>query len=104
MVSENYALALQAKGDRFKEEADRWIGANPDAWRYMTDQALLSANAGRRFGIGALCEHVRWHMFAQGDKNFKLNNNYRAAFARRLIREHPEVEPYIKTRGSVCDL
>lgn len=105
MVSENYALGLQAKGDRFKEEADRWIEANPDAWSYMTKQALISAGNGRRFGIKALCEVVRWQMRnVKGDTGFKLNNNHSAAFARRLIREHPEVEPYISTRGSVCDL
>lgn len=104
MTFEEDALMLQAKGDRFKEEADKWIEKNPGAWEYLTNSAVISANAGRRFGIGALCEHVRWHMFAQGDRNFKLNNNHRAAFARRLIREHPEVEPYISTRGSVLDL
>ena len=94
----------RSKGELFRGEADRWIENNPAAWNYMVSQAVKSANAGRRFGIGALCEHVRWHMFAKGDENFKLNNNYRAHFARRIIAEHPEVAPYISTRGSVLDL
>lgn len=97
-------LVDAAKGERFRSEADAWIDANPQAWAYMTEQALLSAHHRRRFGIGALCEHVRWHMFAKGDEGFKLNNNHRAAFARRLIRENPEIEPYIKVRDSVTDL
>lgn len=101
---ESEMLAEQAKGDRFKEEADRWVEDNPDAWAYMTSQAVSSANAGRRFGIGSLMEHVRWHMFAEGRTGFKCNNNHRAALARRIIAEHPEVRPYIKTRDSVCDL
>lgn len=103
MTSEWYAL--QAKGDRFKEEADAWIDANPEAWEFMASQAVMSARNRRLFGIGALCEVVRWQMRnVQGNTGFKLNNNHRAYFARRLIKEHPEVEPYIRTRGSVCDL
>lgn len=105
MSFEEDALMLQAKGDRFREEADRWIEANPDAWSYMTRQALVSAGNGRRFGIKALCEVVRWQMRnVQGDTGFKLNNNHSAAFARRLVKEHPEVEPYLSMRGSVLDL
>lgn len=101
---EESVLADQAKGDRFREEADQWVADNPAAWDYMVSQAVNSARAGRRFGIGSLVEHVRWHMFAEGRTGFKCNNNHRAALARRLIREHPEVEPYITTRGSVLDL
>ena len=105
MTSYESVLADQAKGDRFREEADKWIEANPDAWDYLTQQAVNSARNGRRFGIGALCEVVRWQMRnVQGISGFRLNNNHRAAFARRLIKEHPEVEPYISTRGSVLDL
>lgn len=105
MTSYEKALVEQAKGDRFREEADRWIEDNPLAWKYLVDQALISARGHRRFGIGALCEVVRWEMSnVQGNAGFKLNNNHRAHFARRLIAEHPEVRPYITTRGSVCDL
>ena len=93
-----------SKGERFREEADRWIEANPRAWEYMKVQAEASAIAGRRFSIGSLCEHVRWHMFARGVTGFKLNNNHRSTFARRLIEEVPECEPYITTRHSVVDL
>ena len=103
MVSEQMVLIETTKADRFREDADAWIEANPQAWQYMRDAAKLSAAHHRRFGIGALCEHVRWQMFAKGDDSFKLNNNYRAHFARRLIREVPECEPYITTRNSVLD-
>lgn len=103
-MNEEAVSAELAKGERFRDEADRWIEANPRAWEYMKAQAGASAVAGRRFGIGSLCEHVRWHMFARGVTGFKLNNNHRAAFARRLVKEVPECEPYINVRHSVVDL
>lgn len=96
--------ADQVKGERFRREADEWISANGEAWQYMTEQALLSASIGRRFGAKALVEHVRWHLATtRTDKEYKLNSNWSAAFARRLVKEHPEVEPFIAMRHSVLD-
>lgn len=93
-----------AKGERYMDEAREWIDANPNGWGYIVEQALLSASLHRRFGMKALCEHVRWHMSVNvGDAEFKLNNNYTAAFTRLLVSEHPEVKPYVKTRHSVID-
>lgn len=102
--AEQLATFEAAKGERFQEEADAWVEANPKAWEYMVEAARLCAVYGRRFGIGALCEHVRWQMMADGTTEFKLNNNHRAPFARRLIKEVPECEPYITTRTSAVDL
>jgi len=103
MSAEQMALVFETRGERFRREADEWIDANPEAWEFMVSQARASARACRRFGIGSLCEHVRWHMFIEGVDGFALNNNHRAAFARRLIKEVPECEPYITTRSSVLD-
>jgi len=103
-VNEETMAAEVAKGDRFRHEADEWIAANPDAWAFMKQQAMTSAVYGRRFGVKSLCEHVRWHMLAEGNTAFKLNNNHSAAFARRLKEEVPACAPYLQTRSSVIDL
>ena len=102
-ITDEEAVIYSAKGERFRDEADAWIEANPLAWDYMKHAAAMSASQHRRFGVKSLCEHVRWHMAAEGVTSFKLNNNNSAAFARRLIREVPECEPYIKTRSSALD-
>lgn len=98
------ALFDTTKGERFKAQADEWVRKNPDAWAYIRNEAVRRVDQGKRFGIGELCEQVRWHMSANGDKDFKLNNNYRAAFARRLIDEYPPCREYLKTRDSAVDL
>ena len=92
------------KGERFKHDADKWIEANPEAWEFMKKSAQDSADSNRMFGVKSLCEHVRWHMYAEGHDGFKLNNNYSAAFARRLIEEVPDCAQYLRTRSSVMDL
>ena len=93
------------KAELHMAKAKEWIDRNPRAWNYITSQALKSAAIGRRFGMKALCEHVRWHMVVnEGDEEFKVCNTYTAYFARILIEEHPEVEPYIVTRRAAADL
>lgn len=98
------ALFDTAKGERFKAEADEWVRRNPDAWFFIRNEAVKRVAERKRFGIGELCEQVRWHMRANGDKDFKINNNHRAAFARRLVEEYPPCADYIKTRDSAVDL
>ena len=102
--AEQLALFDFAKGDRFNAGADEWVRRNYEAWTWMRCQAVKYTEQRKRFGIGELCEQVRWHMQAEGVDGFKVNNNYRAALARRLIAEYPPCRPYIKTRDSVVDL
>ena len=103
-TGEQLALIDLPKADRFKSEADEWVRKNPEAWAYIRGEAKKRTEQQRRFGIGELCEQVRWHMAAQGVDGFKINNNHRAALARRLIVEYPPCKRYIATRSSICDV
>ena len=101
---EQMAMFDIPKADRFKAEADEWVKKNPDAWWFIRSEAVKRTEQKRKFGIGELCEQVRWHMKAEGNTEFKVNNNHRAALARRLKAEYPPCGPYLETRSSVCDL
>lgn len=84
--------------------AARWRANNPDAWRYMERLAAMDAAHGRRISVSRLVEQCRRKDFSAADgEQFKINNNYRAAFARMLIRDHPEWAKYIETRRSWVD-
>lgn len=98
------SLLDTSKADAMKRKADEWVAKNPDAWMRIRCEAVRRTEQKRRFGIGELCEQVRWHMHAEGVDDFKVNNTHRAALARRLIAEYPPCRPYIETRSSVCDL
>lgn len=92
------------KADRFRKEADEWIDANPDAWEFIVSEACKSASMGLMFSVKQLAEYVRWHFRVnRGRSEFKLNNNWTAAFARRLGEEHPELKQYMNLRHSVLD-
>lgn len=53
----------------------------------------------KRAGMKMIFERLRWlwAMQTQGE-DYKLNNNYTAFYARKVMREHQELEGFFKTR------
>lgn len=82
-----------------RERAIEWMDTNPDAMQHFAGFAEQLRSLDRRFGIGLLAERVRWEMTLRGgDEDFKVNNNYRAYIARRLIQDDPRLADHIKCR------
>ncbi|MCX4666428.1 hypothetical protein OG453_07065 [Streptomyces sp. NBC_01381] len=53
----------------------------------------------RRVGIGMLFEVLRWQYGrATRGEPWKLNNDFRSRYARRLLEQHPEWLPLFETR------
>ena len=82
-----------------REVATEWMASNPEAMRHFAGFAEQLRGLGRRFGIGLLAERVRWEMLERGcSTDFKVNNNYRAYIARRLIFNDPRLREHIRCR------
>jgi hypothetical protein len=80
---------------------------NQHVYAALEELALRAQKAGvTKLGIGALAETLRYSAALQtkGDA-YKLNNNFRALYARMLIRNHPELRGLIelRVRSSVSD-
>lgn len=87
------------------EKFAEYLAANPEIYDALRRFALEAKRAGRaRLGIGALCERVRWYtdIEAKGD-GFKINNSFRAHFARLLMEREPELAGFFETRKSKAD-
>lgn len=63
------------------------------------------ARTGRhKLGISALFERSRWEIaLATSDPDFKLNNNYRAFYARLLMKQEPDLRDLFELRVSQAD-
>jgi hypothetical protein len=73
--------------------------ANPDVYAELKDRALRLHAMGRSFGIATIYEALRYDRMLETDGDaFKLNNNWRAFYARLLLRDHPELRNTIHTR------
>lgn len=83
--------------------AEKWMRENPEAMRLFRKFAGQMLAAERRFGIGQLTERVRWECAVKTrGEPFKINNNFRAYIARRLIREDRRYASLIEVRYARC--
>ena len=86
----NFNLTIAEKFDAFHEK-------NPQVFVLLESMAkeMIESRNRRKIGIGLLCEVLRWNYYMNtNDPNseFKINNNYRAHYARMLVSAHPEWE------------
>jgi hypothetical protein len=80
---------------------------NPWVMSHLADLALQLKRRGvRRYGIAPLFEVLRYqHTLRTNDPNsvFRLNNNYRAYYAREIMDRYPELDGFFETRTSQAD-
>lgn len=78
----------------------RFDASNPHVWALFVRFTLEVVRAGHRhYGAAAIFERIRWHMEIEtSDPEFKLNNDYRAYYARKFMRQHPEHEGFFRVR------
>jgi hypothetical protein len=45
-------------------------------------------------------ERMRWHFQIEKgmDEEFKLNNNFRSRYARKIMKAHPDLEDFFELR------
>src|SRR5210317_844892 len=55
----------------------------------------------KNYSVSAVFERIRWETDqadVDGKSTFKLNNNYRAWYARRIMETYPEYDGFFRTR------
>lgn len=98
------APALQTpaaeEGDTIEDRFARFNKANPQVYSALREMALTLKDQGiRHYGIAALFEVLRFSRAMQtGGDAYKLNNDYRALYARRLMEEEPELAGFFELR------
>jgi hypothetical protein len=85
--------ALERRFARFHE-------ASPQVYRALETAALRELAQGARWiGIGQLCEQLRADpAIATAGDAFKINNSYRALYARLLLHRYPRLHGVLRVR------
>lgn len=94
-------VSVNAHGLTLEQRFYAFHQANPQVYARLRDLALASVRRGRRFGIKALFEILRWQYAMQTDdptSDYKLNNSYTSFYARLLMEREPELVDYFETR------
>jgi len=83
--------------ERFRE-FDR---ENPVVYAHLERLAYEGVNAGmKKLGIRNLWEVMRWHVYmtTRDPSHLRLNDHYHSRYVRKLIDDHPDLEPYFELR------
>ena len=86
--------------DRIQREFERFDIANPGVYELYKKFAFeLKQNGRKRYGIAMITERIRWEVaVATSGDEFKINNNFRSRYARKLIGDFPEFNEMFEIR------
>jgi hypothetical protein len=91
-------------GATLQERFEAFHAENPHVYTALRRRALAVKERGvKHYGIAALFEVLRFSALMTTGEEWKLNNSYRAFFARKLMAEVPELEGFFEIRTSVAD-
>ena len=75
---------------------------NPGVYKTLVFQSrqYRRMHPTKKLGIATLWENLRWDfmMTTDAEDDFKLNNNYKAHFARMIMNENPDLADLFETR------
>ncbi len=90
-----------SRRDEMAEQCTEFHRKHPEVWELFVQFSFDIIRKGfKNYSCNAIFERIRWEKDAGGDggAQFKLNNNYRALYARRFMQMYPEHEGFFRTR------
>lgn len=96
--------AVLPSGATHAERAAEFHRLNPHVMRLVIRLGLWAKAKGiPHYGIGAIWEILRFKAIETIGDAYKLNNNFRAWYAREAMRSEPRLSDYFECRASPHD-
>jgi len=101
MERKEYDVPLQ---DTIQSRFEAFDKANPQLYVFIKRYALEAKAGGLKcFGIAAIIERARWELSLRTvvvgiAPDFKINNDYRSRYARKLMADVPELAGFFLVR------
>lgn len=93
-------------GSKMSEEFDRFHRENPRVYQVLVRLARewIHRTGRHKLGIATLYERTRWEIaITTSDPDYKLNNNWRAYYARLIMLTEPDLDELFDLRRSEAD-
>jgi hypothetical protein len=72
---------------------------NTEIWKMFVHLSKQTRAKGfNHYSAKGIFELIRWHTSVKGNDYFKINNNYHADYARKMMRVHKEFEGFFRVR------
>jgi len=94
-------MDMKTRAEEMREQCAAFHKANPLVWQYFCKFTFTMIYKGfKHYSVNAIFERIRWELDVGGDGTsvFKLNNNYRAFYARRFHNMFPQHAGFFRTR------
>lgn len=90
-----------------KDRFDEFDAQHPEVNEQLVRLARQWRSHGnKRLGMKTLFERLRWEWHVAGlrdDRGFKLNNDFTALYARKIMAENPDLDGMFETRALVSE-
>lgn len=93
--------------DEMAEQCMEFHRQHPEVWDLFVQFTQEMIRKGfSNYSSNAIFERIRWEKDAGGDgtEAFKLNNNYRAMYARRFMKMYPQHAGFFRTREQISEI
>ena len=100
-------MTEKSRYDEMVLEVEKFHKNHPDVWIlfgvFTKDRIALGY---KNYSVNAIFERIRWETDSGGDSvyEFKLNNNFRAFYARAWMDANPEHDGFFRTRTQISQL
>jgi hypothetical protein len=100
-------LALPDPDDDIQREFEKYHQENEHVYKFLVHFARLAIQAMRdrgnqdpQYSIAAVVERARWHVNfeVRGYQDFKINNDFRARYARLIMRQETDLRGVFNLR------
>jgi hypothetical protein len=73
---------------------------NPKIWEAFKKYSFLAKNERhfKNYSANGIFEIIRWHTELNSRNNYKVNNNFRPDYARKMMEEFPEFKGFFRVR------
>ena len=99
---------MKTRYEEIEEEAIKFHTENPKVWEYFVKFSFEVIGRGfNNYSVNGVFERIRWETDqadVDGKSTFKLNNNYRAFFARWFMDIYPEHHGFFRIRSMPSEL
>ena len=106
LMMEELGRSLMDRLEEMRKQVTSYHEKHPEVWEMFEEFAFSMINRGfNNYSVNAIFERIRWEKDAGGDgvTQFKIGNNYRAFYARRFMKKHPQHEGFFRTRKQTSE-
>lgn len=90
-----------------REQVIAFNKANPEVWGMFSRFTFERIRMGfKNYSANAIFERIRWETDQaddEGGSTFKMNNNYRAFYARAWMLKYPEYDGFFRLRKQISE-